>query len=189
MLNPIATITIVFSALAFTVPMLPTPPQPKVPTIRPPDRPPPERYTAPQLPGAVPSLDAPPPPGAPKAPSVVVEEDTKVNRPGGLLGAADGSNTPFAKAPKFIRTPTNQAEVDEYADLLRQALIDAKALKEIEALVNQWDDSTTMDKKGVLDLIQSQRALASKELKVKNIRFVIDENYQAIAKGIRIKDN
>ena len=79
--------------------------------------------------------------------------------------------------------------MNEYSELLRQALIDAKALKEVEALVSQWDSATTMDKNGILDLIKSQRELASKELKVKTIRFVLDENYQANVKGSRIKDN
>jgi len=124
--------------------------------------------------------------------------DTQVNRPGGLLGgagadggfSADGSGNPDTdtKAPKFIRTPISKDQVNEYSDLLRQVLIDAKTLKEVKALVSQWDDSTTMDKKGVLDLIQGQQELASKELKVKTIRFVLDENYDEFAKGVRIKD-
>ena len=115
--------------------------------------------------------------------------DTQVNRPGGLLGTSDGSGNPDTTAPKFIRTPINKDQVNEYSDLLRQVLIDAKALKEVEALVSQWDSATTMDKSGILDLIKSQRELASKELKVKTIRFVLDENYQESVKGSRIKDN
>jgi hypothetical protein len=115
-------------------------------------------------------------------------EDTQVNRPGGLLGTSDGSGNPDINAPKFIRTPINKDQVNEYSDLLRQVLIDAKTLKEVKALVSQWDDSTTMDKKGVLDLIQGQQELASKEIKVKSIRFVLDENYDEFAKGVRIKD-
>jgi len=123
--------------------------------------------------------------------------DTKVNRPGGLLGgagadggfSADGaSGNPDSTAPKFIRTPINKDQVNEYSDLLRQVLIDAKALKEVKALVSQWDNATTMDKKSVLDLIQGQQELASKEIKVKSIRFVLDENYDEFAKGVRIKD-
>jgi len=115
-------------------------------------------------------------------------EDTRVDRPGGLLGTADGSGNPDTKAPKFIRTPINEDQVKEYSELLRQVLIDAKTLKEVKALVSQWDDSTTMDKKSVLDLIQGQQELASKEIKVKSIRFVLDENYDEFAKGVRIKD-
>lgn len=125
-------------------------------------------------------------------------EDTQEHRPGGLLGGA-GEDGGFAadgavvyadtKAPKFIRTPISKDQVNEYSELLRQALIDAKALKEVEALVSQWDSATTMDKNGILDLIKSQRELASKELKVKTIRFVLDENYQENVKGSRIKDN
>jgi len=116
-------------------------------------------------------------------------EDTRVDRPGGLLGTADGSGNPDTKAPKFIRTPINEDQVKEYSELLHQVLIDAKTLKEVEPLVSQWDNATTMDKKGVLDLIQAQQELASKELKVKTIRLVLDENYQANVKGSRIKDN
>jgi hypothetical protein len=114
--------------------------------------------------------------------------DTQVNRPGGLLGTSDGSGNPDTTAPKFIRTPINKDQVNEYSDLLRQVLIDAKALKEVKALVSQWDNATTMDKKSVLDLIQGQQELASKEIKVKSIRFVLDENYDEFAKGVRIKD-
>jgi hypothetical protein len=114
--------------------------------------------------------------------------DTQVNRPGGLLGTSDGSGNPDTTAPKFIRTPSNKDQVNEYSDLLRQVLIDAKALKEVKALVSQWDNATTMDKKSVLDLIQGQQELASKEIKIKSIRFVLDENYDEFAKGVRIKD-
>jgi len=122
--------------------------------------------------------------------------DTQVNRPGGLLGgagadggfSADGSGNPDTTAPKFIRTPISKDQVNEYSELLRQVLIDAKALKEVKALVSQWDNATTMDKKSVLDLIQGQQELASKEIKIKSIRFVLDENYDEFAKGVRIKD-
>jgi len=122
--------------------------------------------------------------------------DTQVNRPGGLLGgagadggfSADGSDNPDTTAPKFIRTPISKDQVNEYSELLRQVLIDAKALKEVKALVSQWDNATTMDKKSVLDLIQGQQELASKEIKIKSIRFVLDENYDEFAKGVRIKD-
>lgn len=132
---------------------------------------------------------APTPPGEGLGGRRSPSEDTQVNRPGGLLGTADGSGNPDTKAPKFIRTPINKDQVNEYSELLRQALIDAKALKEIEALVNQWDNTITMDKNSVLNLIQGQQELASKELKLKSIRFILDENYDEFAKGVRIKDN
>jgi hypothetical protein len=159
-MNPLTIITLAFSTLVFTSP---TPPGEGL--------------------------------GGRRAPS----GDTQVNRPGGLLGGAgadgvfpaDSGNpdtNPDTKAPKFIRTPINKDQVNEYSDLLRQVLIDAKALKEVKALVSQWDNATTMDKKSVLDLIQGQQELASKEIKVKSIRFVLDENYDEFAKGVRIKD-
>ena len=135
------------------------------------------------------AFTAPTPPGEGLGGRRSPSEDTRVDPPGGLLGTADGSGNPDTKAPKFIRTPISKDQVNEYSELLRQALIDAKALKEVEALVSQWDSATTMDKNGILDLIKSQRELASKELKVKTIRFVLDENYQANVKGSRIKDN
>ena len=162
-MNSLAIITIVISAFAFTAP---TPP-------------------GGGLGGGGAGGGPPPIGGGRRAPS----EDTRVDRPGGLLGTADGSGNPDTKAPKFIRTPISKDQVNEYSELLRQALIDAKALKEVEALVSQWDSATTMDKNGILDLIKSQRELASKELKVKTIRFVLDENYQENVKGSRIKDN
>jgi hypothetical protein len=103
-----------------------------------------------------------------------------------LIVSAPPSDAP----PKFIRIATTQDEVSEYSQVVRQTLIEAKTLKDIEALVNQWTDSTSMDKKAFLHFVQSQREIASKAFPLKSIEPVIEANRAAVLKSARLeRDN
>jgi len=107
-----------------------------------------------------------------------------------LASAFVVSAPPSDAPPKFIRIATTLEEVDEYSNNVRQTLIEAKTLKDIEALVNQWTDSTSMDKKAFLHFVQSQREIASKAFPLKSILPVIEANRAAVLKSQRLeRDN
>ena len=97
---------------------------------------------------------------------------------------------PSDAPPKFIRIASSIDEVKDFSLNVQQTLIEAKTLKDIEALVNQWTDSTTMDKKAFLHFVKSQREIASKAFPFKNIESIIDSNRLAIVKSERLeRDN